>query len=89
MAGTDQFFGGEDLKTNVGRIDIQGQATDHHNIQLGGFYQRHDLTYTEFRNVGVNDVAVVPAFYKDTPWDAALYIQDKIEYDPIRMGAPR
>jgi outer membrane receptor protein involved in Fe transport len=89
MAGTDQFFGGEDLKTNVARFDLQGQATDHHAVQLGAFYQKHDLTYTEFRNVGVNDVAVVPAFYHDTPWDAALYIQDKIEYDflTVKLGA--
>jgi outer membrane receptor protein involved in Fe transport len=87
--GTDEFFGGEKLKTTMGRIDIQGQATDHHNVQVGAFYQRHDLTYQEFRNYGVNDVFSVPQFYAATPWDAAAYFQDKIEYDflTVKLGA--
>ena len=86
--GTDYFFGGEDLETNVARADVQGQVTDHHQVQLGGAWQGHDLTYEEFRNVGTNAVTVIPQFYKATPWDAALYIQDKIEYDflTIKLG---
>jgi len=87
--GTDEFYGGEDLTTTVGRIDIQGQATDHHAVQFGGFYQSHDLTFQEFRNQGVNDVFAVPQFYAATPWDAAVYLQDKIEYDflTVKLGA--
>jgi len=87
--GTDEFFGGENLKTTSGRIDIQGQATDHHALKLGGFYQRHDLRFEEFRNLGVNNVVVIPAFYQDKPWDGAVYLQDKIEYDflTIKLGA--
>ena len=87
-AGNDVFFGGEDLKTTVGRFDVQGQATDHHNLQAGAFYQSHDLVYEEFRNVGTNNVIVIPQFYQAKPWDAALYLQDKIEYDfiTIKLG---
>jgi outer membrane receptor protein involved in Fe transport len=87
--GTDQFFGGEDLSTMAGRIDIKGQATDHHFLQAGAFYQRHDLVYQEFRNVGVNDVLVIPIFYSGKPWDAALYVSDRIEYDflTVKLGA--
>lgn len=87
--GTDEFFGGEHLTTHVARIDVQGQATDHHNLQFGAFYQRHDLNYQEYRNQGVNGVYVVPQIYHDTPWDGALYLQDKIEYDflTVKLGA--
>jgi outer membrane receptor protein involved in Fe transport len=88
-AGTDQFFGGEDLRSTSGRIDFQGQATDHHFLQFGAFYQKHDLVYREFRNVGTNDVIVVPFFYSGKPWDAAFYLADKIEYDflTVKLGA--
>jgi outer membrane receptor protein involved in Fe transport len=88
-AGTDEFFGGERLKTTVLRGDVQGQVTDHHNVQFGVFYQRHDLVYSELRNLGVNDVAVVPQVYRGEPWDAALYFQDKIEFDflTVKLGA--
>jgi outer membrane receptor protein involved in Fe transport len=87
-AGTDEFYGGEDLQTTVVRGDLQSQITDHHNIQGGVFYQRHDLRYDELRNQGVNDVFVVRQFYQGTPWDAAVYFQDKIEYDflTVKLG---
>jgi outer membrane receptor protein involved in Fe transport len=86
--GTDQFYGGEKLNTYSGRIDVQGQATDHHNVQFGAFYQKHDLTYSEFQNQGTNGVFVVPSFYAAKPWDGAVYVQDKIEYDflTVKLG---
>lgn len=87
--GTDFFFGGEDLRTVVGRVDVQGQATDHHLVQFGAFYQHHDLDYEEFFNTGASNVLVIPSFYSATPWDAAVYAQDKIEYDflTVKLGA--
>jgi outer membrane receptor protein involved in Fe transport len=87
--GTDEFYGGENLETTVFRGDVQSQLTDHHNVQFGAFYQRHDLNYLELRNLGVNDVFVVPQIYRGEPWDAALYFQDKIEYDfiTVKLGA--
>ncbi|MDH5196558.1 MAG: TonB-dependent receptor [Gemmatimonadota bacterium] len=87
-AGTETIFGGEDLTTTSVSADIQGQATDHHAIQFGGSYNKHDLTYTEWLNVGTNDVLVVPSYYAAKPWEAALYIQDKIEYDflTVKVG---
>lgn len=88
-AGTDEFFGGERLRTTMLRADVQSQLTDHHNIQFGAFYQRHNLDYREFRNQGVNDVFSVAQFYSAKPYDAALYFQDKIEYSfvVIKLGA--
>jgi outer membrane receptor protein involved in Fe transport len=86
--GTDLVYGGEHLITTTGGIDIQGQVTDHHQLQFGGAYTRHDLEFSEFENVGVNDVYVVPKFYAATPWEGALYFQDRIEYDflTVKLG---
>jgi len=87
-AGTETIYGGEDLTTMSVSMDIQGQATDHHNLQFGGSWQRHDLTYEEWLNVGTNDVLVVPSYYAAKPWEAAFYVQDKIEYDflTVKLG---
>lgn len=83
--GTDDIFGGEDLETRVGRVDLEWQATDHHNLQAGLFYQRHDLSFSEGRNVGLNNVVIELSEYGGEPWDAAGYIQDRIEYDFITV----
>ena len=83
---TDIFFGGEDLKTWVGRFDVQSQVTDHHNLQAGVYYERHDLDFDETQNRGVNDVVAVSQVYRAEPWNAAGYIQDKIEYDFISIA---
>ncbi len=86
--GTDVIFGGEHLITTTGGVDIQGQATDHHQLQFGGAYTKHNLVYSEWENVGTNDVFVVPKYYAAKPWEAAAYIQDKIEYDflTVKVG---
>jgi outer membrane receptor protein involved in Fe transport len=87
--GTGEIYGGEHLITTSGGVDIQGQVTDHHQLQFGGSYTHHDLTYSEFENVGVNDVYVVPKYYAAKPWEGAIYLQDRIEYDflTVKLGA--
>ncbi len=89
VAGTDEFFGGEHVTSNIFRADLESQVTDHHNLQAGVFYQRHDIRFAEARNLGTNDVAVVPQRYTAKPFDAASYFQDKIEYDflTVKLGA--
>lgn len=84
-AGTDQFFGGEDIETYVLRADVSSQVTDNHNLQFGVFADFHDLTFDEERNQGTNDVFVVNQRYEGTPWDAAAYLQDVIEYDFLKL----
>ena len=88
-SGTDLFYGGEKVKTNIFRLDAESQVTDHHNLQGGVFYQRHDLTFAEIRNQGTNNVVPVPLEYNSKPYDAAAYIQDRIEYDflTVKLGA--
>ena len=88
-AGTDAFFGGEDLQTVTGRFDFQSQISDHHNISGGVFYQGHNLTYDEWQDVGISDVVKLHQLFDATPWDGALYVQDQIEYDflTLKLGA--
>ncbi len=87
--GTDAFWGGERNKTLTGRFDFVSQVSDHHELSGGVFYQNHDLTYDEWQDVGVNDVVKLHQFFTARPWDAAFYIQDKIEYDflTLKLGA--
>ncbi|KPK64964.1 MAG: hypothetical protein AMS21_06000 [Gemmatimonas sp. SG8_38_2] len=84
-AGTDQFSGGEDITTYVLRADVQSQVTDHHNLQFGVYGDFHDLLYNEDRNLGTNEVFNVLQRYEGKPWDAAVYLQDIIEYDFISL----
>ena len=87
-AGTDLIYGGEDVQSYVGRADIQSQVTDHHNLQGGLFFQRHNVDYAELRNVGTNDVQVATQRYRAKPIEAAGYFQDRIEYDflTVKLG---
>lgn len=84
--GTDQIFGGEEITTYVARADVQSQISDHHNLQFGVFTDFHDVRFDEQQNQGTNDVFVVTQRYDATPWDAAVYLQDIIEYDFIRLA---
>jgi hypothetical protein len=84
--GTDEIFGGEEVVTRVGRLDLEWQATDHHNLQTGAFLQSHDVSFLEGRDVGLNNVELALSAYAAKPWDAALYVQDRIEYDFITVN---
>lgn len=86
--GTDAFFGGEKVKSDIMRADMQSQVTDHHNLQGGVFFQRHDISFLEDRNVGTNVPLIVPQRYFAKPTEAAAYLQDRIEYDflTIKLG---
>lgn len=87
--GTDEIAGNDGMKTVLLRADAQLQATDHHNLAIGLFYQGHDIKFREVRDVGLNNIVLQPSDYAAKPWDAAAYIQDRIEYDflTVRVGA--
>jgi len=87
--GTDQIAGHDANTTQLARFDLQYQATDHHNLAMGLFYQSHDIHFREVRDVGLNNIQLQPSDYTAKPWDAAAYIQDRIEYDflTVRLGA--
>jgi outer membrane receptor protein involved in Fe transport len=87
--GTDEIAGNDELKTTLFRADAQLQATDHHNLAAGVFYQGHDIAFREVRDIGLNNIFLQPSDFAAKPWDAALYLQDRIEYDflTVRLGA--
>ena len=87
--GTDSFFGGERLNTQIVRGDLRSQVTDHHEISGGLLYQRYDFKVDLTENVGTNDVNVYRQTYSNTPYDIGTYIQDRIEYDflTVKLGA--
>jgi len=86
--GTDYFYGGEDLKSYIFRGDFQSQATDHHNLALGAMFLSHDVKLDVDQNIGTNEVRVYNEQYAAKPWDLALYVQDRIEYDflTVKLG---
>jgi hypothetical protein len=65
-------------------------VTDHHNVQGGVFYQHHDIRFYEAKNLSRPfDASVIGNYtYGGSPWDAAIYVQDKVEYDflTIKLG---
>ncbi len=87
--GTDYVSGGETMKSTVLRGDVTSQVSDHHNLQFGLFYMGHDVRLDETQNLGTNNVIAFPQRYHAKPWDAALYLQDRIEYDflILKLGA--
>ncbi len=84
--GTDDFFGGEDLESWVARADAQWQATDHHNVSAGVYYERHSVDMSEVQNVGTDEVNIYRLKYAAKPWNAAFYLQDQIEYDFVTVN---
>src|SRR5690606_25904701 len=102
--GTDNFYGGERVRTAVARADIQSQVTDHHNIQAGLYYEVHDLDFLEYQAIeGDEPVKAQQQFavradhlfggkdglglpYNSDLWNAAAYLQDRIEYDFITIS---
>lgn len=87
--GTDNFYGGESLKSWEGRADVESQVSDHHNLQAGVMMLSHNVQLNLIQNIGGNNVIKYPQHYAATPWDASLYVQDRIEYDflVIKLGA--
>lgn len=86
--GVSLRFGGEDVTTRVGRIDIQSQVTDHNNLQFGVMFTRHDLRFKEIQGFGTNS-GIQPfttQVYNAKPYEAAGYIQSNIEYDFIKIS---
>ncbi|MBC7789181.1 MAG: TonB-dependent receptor, partial [Anaerolineae bacterium] len=91
LTGGDAVSGGESYDTYVVRADLQSQVTDHHNIQAGGSFVRHDIVYGEIRGIGGNSgiAQTVNQLYRAKPIEAGVYLQDRIEFDflTVKLGA--
>ena len=88
--GSGLVYGGEDYTTNTIRGDVQSQVTDHHNLQGGAWFVRHDIAYNERRGQSGNSglAPTVPQVYNVKPIEFATYLQDRIEYDflTVKLG---
>lgn len=85
-AGTDDVYGGEKARSYVARADVQWQATDHHNLQAGVFFQTHEIDYVEWENLNINNTQGIKNEFHVKPWEAAFYVQDRIEYDFLTLS---
>jgi hypothetical protein len=89
-ASTENFAGGDTNTTYSLRGDVQSQVTDHHNLQGGVFFQHHDIRFYEAQNVSkpFDQDRIANYVYGGKPWDAAIYLQDRVEYDflTLKMG---
>lgn len=86
-ASTENFAGGDTNTTYSLRGDLQSQVSDHHNLQGGVFFQRHDIRFYEAQNVSkpFDQDVIANYVYGGRPWDAAVYLQDRIEYDFLTL----
>ncbi|MCA1664855.1 MAG: TonB-dependent receptor, partial [Myxococcales bacterium] len=90
-SATENFAGGDTNTTYSARADVQSQVTDHHNLQTGTFFQQHNIRFYEASNVTkpLDGNVIANYVYGGKPWDAAIYVQDRIEYDflTLKLGA--
>ena len=89
LFGSEKLTGFDKIGTNVARADVQWQATDHHNFQAGVFSQFHDVEFLEAKDIGLNRAVLDTSTFAAKPWDAAMYLQDRIEFDflTVKLGA--
>jgi hypothetical protein len=85
--GTQNLMGGDEANSTFASGHVGWQATDHHELAFGVFYQSHDIAFWEGRDVGLNQIQIEWNRYAGNPWDAAVYVQDRIEYDFITIRA--
>ena len=86
-SATENFAGGDTNTTYSIRADVQSQVSDHHNVQGGVFFQQHDIRFYEATNTAKPfDRDQIRTFvYGGQPNDAAIYLQDRIEYDFLTL----
>ncbi len=86
-ASTENFAGGDTNTTYSFRGDVQSQVTDHHNLQGGVQFQHHDIRFYEAQNVTkpFDQDRIANYTYGGKPWDAAIYLQDRVEYDFLTL----
>lgn len=86
--GTENFFGSDSTRSWVARADVQAQVNENHNIKAGIFYQKHGLYMNESRSLAWPfDRFILARYdYQSEPYDAAVYVQDKMEWDFLTVN---
>lgn len=81
-------YGGESYTSRTVRLDFKSQITDHNELGVGVQYINHDMSYNDIQAFGTNS-GIQPTtsmVYRAKPYEAAAYIQNKIEYDFITIS---
>jgi outer membrane receptor protein involved in Fe transport len=89
--GTQNWHFNHDTKTYTGKLDFTAQIDHLNQIKSGVEFMYHDLRYKDFQIVIDASTNFKPAlpepgafnynYYKTNPYQAAAYIQDKIELE--------
>ena len=89
--GTQNWHFYHKSKTYTGKFDLTSQINQIHQIKTGSEFKYHNIEYEDFQIVINASTGYQPAlpkpgsfnnnFYKSNPYQAAAYIQDKIELD--------
>jgi outer membrane receptor protein involved in Fe transport len=97
--GTQNWHFNHNTKTYTAKIDLTDQINKVHQIKTGGEFMYHDLNYKDFQIIIDATTGFKPAIpdagafnynvYQTNPYQAAAYIQDKIELDYliVNIGA--
>ena len=89
--GTQNWHFNHKTETYTGKIDLTAQIDQVNQIKAGGEYQYHHLRYKDFQTIVDATSNFKPALpnqgafnyntYETYPYQAALYVQDKVELD--------
>jgi len=101
-AGTDNFRMSENSNTLTAKLDFTRQIGHHHLLRSGFDFKRHDITVHEYHvevdrpdyddnrdgvpgNIAANPDSLDDA-YRHQPLEFALYLQDKLEWEPVVLN---
>ena len=89
--GTENWHFYHTTKTFTGKLDLTSQISQVHQIKTGVEFKYHDVRYEDYQIVidastGYKPTLPSPGafnnnFYESNPYQAAAYIQDKMELD--------
>ncbi|MCI0693536.1 TonB-dependent receptor [candidate division KSB1 bacterium] len=84
-SGADRYFHRSFSETYEGRFDVVNQLTKQHQLQAGFDFKQHEILFDEVQLPWLE----TPFFedYNYRPWEAAIYLQDKMEYPWMTINA--
>ncbi|MBU0711591.1 TonB-dependent receptor [bacterium] len=80
QGGTDYWWENESETYNV-KFDLTSQIHQNHQIKTGFEVKQHEIFRHYIQNLTKTGAANNLEYYRQKPLEAALYLQDKIEYD--------
>jgi len=86
VGGHDRYYHRNFAETYEGLFNILSQVTKHHQLKAGAVYRRHTIMIDEIQLPWLDNPYIEK--YTRYPEEAALYLQDLIEYDymTIHLG---